>query len=33
MNQIIVLEVKYKFGEIEDLIDPVVLKDECFDGK
>lgn len=28
MDEIIVLDVKYKFGEVEDSIHPVVLKDE-----
>ncbi len=28
MNQIIVLDIKFKFGEIEDVIHPVILKDD-----
>jgi glyoxylase-like metal-dependent hydrolase (beta-lactamase superfamily II) len=28
MNQVIVLDIKFKFGETEDMIHPVVLKDE-----
>lgn len=29
MNEIIVLDIKFKFGEVEDVIHPVILKDKA----